>query len=817
MALLLVCLLQHGVSHPFLSSVLLAWDQAEFLNVSQNLLLKSRLLDIFKLPRFPFSLLSNGVGIGHNESQSEKQAKENKSKCKKIARLLTNAPNPQNKGALLFNKRRQRVEKYTLVSYGTGDNRHGSQDQIEEEIEEIGSVGYDFVETTDSELEEEEYCAHHQLQNFSPNPGSLRDMETLPETTGKGVLMFAKCRKRVDEVLSEQEQLRNKGMPVENLFGPAHTEAPNIYDAQRLYYPADNVDANIGQQGEYQDIFQQVNHPSSNMSRGLVSNRTAKPFPGFQESGPVSIISGGAAPPTKKHELKFKVPVLTNTNPQVWSPTGDIIASRDERISVPAIKTGILPESKRRVGSKQLSPMGQDKQNKGERRTYVDAEEDCFSLGAEACNFMQPRRVKLSNPPPVAPKPAINPACPPGMRRSPLSEPYIPQRSPVPQACQTSARPHSLQHLHQRDWDPSPTSHGGPGHAQAMPHILAKNHSPQPLLPPTRKNRSQQPPQSTVSMPVCSPTYSPPAPLSSLKSRLDRAPHWIVSSEISSHLKPSQSSQAFSSGGVQDGDFKQTGNSFVMGEKGVFAKGQSCSPKVPFEAERVLENKPRSPSPTSSLPKSWRYSSNVRAPPPVAYNPLLAPFYPPSAAKQPPSTSPKIKPKSKEKGAKQLNTLDIMKHQPYQLNRLLFEYEAAPEIKTSKHTPVSKFEATKKYLNKSGSSHSSINEPVVQNTADVPTTPAGLGSQSVPTHQATRPERLFADTNSAAAHPICNKQVQSNQPASKASQQSSSIASAFSPASLIARGARQMAPRPKFCAKKPAVTGPQWRPVALLR
>ncbi|XP_056891427.1 synaptopodin-2 isoform X3 [Takifugu flavidus] len=435
---------------------------------------------------------------GHNESQSERQAKENKSKCKKIARLLTNAPNPHNKGALLFNKRRQRVEKYTLVSYGTGDNRHGGQEQLEEELEESGSAGYDFVETTDSEIEEE-YCVHHQQQNFSPNWGSLRDMEALPDTSGKGVLMFAKCRKRVDEIASEQEQLRNKGM--EKLFGPTRTEAQNIYDAQQLYYPADDVDVNIGQQGAYQDVFQQINHPSSNMSRGLVSNRTAKPFPGFQDSGPAPFISGGAGPPTKKQERKFKVPVLTNTNPQVWSPTGDIIASRDERISVPAIKTGILPESKRRAGSKQASLLGQDKQNKGDGRSCVDAEEDCFSLGAEACNFMQPRRIKLRNPPPVAPKPAMNPACPPVMRRSPLSEPYIPQRSPVSQPCQTYARPHSQQHLQQRDWDPSRNSHSGPGGAQAMPHTPAKTHSPQPLLPPARKNRSQQPQQSTLFRP----------------------------------------------------------------------------------------------------------------------------------------------------------------------------------------------------------------------------------------------------------------------------------------------------------------------------
>lgn len=724
---------------------------------------------------FLFSLLSNGIGISHSESQSERQAKENKSKCKKIARLLTDAPNPRNKGALLFNKRRQRVEKYTLVSYGTGDNGHGGQDQIEEEVEEIRSTGYNFVETTDSELEEE-YFVDQRQQDFSPNWGRPGDMDALPDTKGKGVLMFAKCRKRVDEVVLAHEQLRNKGMYEEKFA------AQNMYDAQRLYYPANNVEERL----------QQINHQSSNVSRALVSNRTAKPFPGFQDSRAAAVISGVAVPSTKKHELKFKMPVLTNTNPQVWSPTGDIIASRDERISVPAIRTAVLPESKRRVGSKQSSAMSQCQQNKGERRSFIDAEEDCFSLGAEACNFMQPRRIKLKNPPPVAPKPAINPARPPVMRRSPLSEPYIPPRSPVSQSFQTPGRAHSQQRLYQQD------CHTGPGRA---------------LPQPSRKTRSQQPPQSAVSMSVCSPVYSPPGPPPPSKSWSDTASHTLVSSaraEVSSHPKPSQSSQPFPRGGVSDGGLKQTG--------GAFAEKQSSSEKFLFNAERVQENKPMSPSPTSALLKGWRYSSNVSAPPPVAYNHCLAPFYPPSAAKQPPSTSPKIKPKPKEKAPKQLNTLDILKHQPYQLSQSLFKYKAAPEAETTKPSPVSKFETTKQYRNRSGLSHCSKNS-AVQNELDTPVTPSS-GSQNVPAHQTVRSGNMLSCASAATAS-IGTQQGQSKQqPASKASQPSSvghTIVSAFSPASLIARGARQMAPRPKFCAKKPAVPGPQWRPVALLR
>ncbi|XP_044045113.1 synaptopodin-2 isoform X3 [Siniperca chuatsi] len=437
----------------------------------------------------------------HNESQSERQVKETKSKCKRIALLLTDAPNPQNKGALLFNKRRQRVEKYTLVSYGTGENKLDSEDQIEEETEEVQSAGYNFVATSESEFEEE-YSVYHQHHNLSLNWGSVQEMEALPDTKGKGVLMFAQRRKRMDEIVSEHEEMRSKGLPVEALTEPERTEAQNIYDTEDMHMHTDQsnyMDSNLKQHVEYQENIQQMNH-LSNVPKPLVPNRTAKPFLGFQDSRTAPVMPGGVVPVTKKHEPRFRVPVPINTNPQVWSPTGDIIASRDERISVPAIKTGILPESKRKA-TKQPSTL--HLQNKGERRSYIESEEDCFSLGAEACNFMQPRTIKLKNPPPVAPKPTINPTCPPWMRRSPSGEPYIPPRSPVSQPSHSPPGPHSQHYLPQQDWaqPQQMANHWAPDQTQATLQTPANawapvNSSSQLHLQPTTNSWSQQPPRS---------------------------------------------------------------------------------------------------------------------------------------------------------------------------------------------------------------------------------------------------------------------------------------------------------------------------------
>ncbi|XP_008284947.1 synaptopodin-2 [Stegastes partitus] len=776
--------------------------------------------------------------LSHSESQSERHVKETKSKCKRIARLLTDAPNPQNKGALLFKKRRQRVKKFTLVSYGTGNNKLDSEDQIQEETEEVRCAGYNFEATSDSELEEQ-FSLYHQQHNLSLNWGSVREMEALPETKGKGVLMFAQRRKRMDEIVSEHEDLRDKGLPVEALTGPECTETQHIYDTEEMYIHGDQanyMDVNLKQHVEYQENIQQMNH-LSNVPKPLVPNRTAKPFLGFQKSPTAPVMTGSIVPATKKPDQRFKVPVPINTNPQVWSPTGDIIASRDERISVPAIKTGILPESKRKATNKQSAMSAQQSdlliQNKGERRSYIESEEDFFSLGAEACNFMQPRTIKLKNPPPVAPKPAINPTCPPWMRRSPSSEPYIPPRSPISQPSHSPGGPHSQHYLQQQDWAQSQqmANRWAPDQTQATLQTPANawtpvNSSSQLHPQPTTNSWSQQTSRSPVSMQARSPTYSPNYPPSPSRNKSDSVPNSVASYPQQASKAPQVSPKGRGSGRAAN----RAGDGSTMAGKGaeLFAKRQSRMEKFVVDAETVQANKPRSPSPTSSLPNSWRYSSNIRAPPPLAYNPLLAPFYPPSAAKQAPSTSPKIKTKEKPKSApKHLNTLDIMKHQPYQLDSSLFKYDATPEAKSPspKPTPASKFEITKSRKHRSVSSLSPYNtsEPSVQSNAEAPAKSPGSVSPQHSSAQNTRSaEPLATDkrldekhTVAPAAHHIAGKQAPSARTASKKSSIGDSIASAFSPASLIARGARQMAPRPKFSAKKPEAMGKQWKPVAM--
>ncbi|XP_043969894.1 synaptopodin-2 isoform X3 [Gambusia affinis] len=438
--------------------------------------------------------------LSHKESQSERHVRETKSKCKRIAQLLANAPNPQNKGALLFKKRRQRVKKYTLVSYGTGVHAFDSSGHTEGETDKVRSAGYSFPGSSDSDFEEQ-YFQHHQYHNPALNWESGEDMDVLPETKGKGLLMFEQRRKRIDELVSEQEEERNEGFSEDVL---KETQRARIYESKEMYMHAEET--NVKKHLDYHADVQEVNHLST-VPKPMVPNRTAKPFLGFQDSPtlePVTM-SGGVIPAMKKHELAFKVPVPINSNPKVWSPTGDIIASRDERISVPAIKTGILPESKRKTANKHPSEPAKESelygQSKGERKSYIESEEDFFSLGAEACNFMQPKPIKLKNPPPVAPKPTINPACPPW---NPSSEPYVPSRSPVSHPSHSPIGLHGQHYLQQQDWTrpQQMAGHWASDQTEASLQTPANARVPvnssQLRLQPTTNSWSQQPSLSRV-------------------------------------------------------------------------------------------------------------------------------------------------------------------------------------------------------------------------------------------------------------------------------------------------------------------------------
>uniref|UniRef100_A0A8C1YY42 Synaptopodin 2 n=1 Tax=Cyprinus carpio TaxID=7962 RepID=A0A8C1YY42_CYPCA len=459
--------------------------------------------------------------LRRSESLSEKQVKEAKSKCKRIA-LLLSAPalNPNNKGVLMFKKHRQRAKKYTLVSYGTGEDEPNYKDDEDEKEEH--AVEFTVLATSETETDEDFFTnasGQKSIVSFDWDTGLLeierkldkqQDMDALPETKGKGALMFAQRKQRMDEIVEEHEEMRRKGIPVEAVQETETHKAYQHTEEQTYMHAQENqnyMDVNLHhslsaqkqqqqqqqyqqyqeqyyqqqqQQQQYHDYQQQLQYQQQqhqyqqqqdyqqqnmyqhmqsynqkqhcqqqqvqqyshhmngmfdqqmqNEMQPLVTNRSAKPF---------SVQNRVAAPFSSSSSAD-------NQEQSGYSlGQGEQIASRDERISVPAIKTGILQDTKRRSANKPMftfkdspkvspNPALLNLLNKNVKKAGFEScpEEDYLSLGAEACNFLQSPKMKQKIPPPVAPKPHINPASPPWSdQQETIDQPSVPAPAEAP-------------------------------------------------------------------------------------------------------------------------------------------------------------------------------------------------------------------------------------------------------------------------------------------------------------------------------------------------------------------------------------------------
>lgn len=584
--------------------------------------------------------------LHRSESAQEKNVKEARTKCRTIASLLTAAPNPHSKGVLMFKKRRQRAKKYTLVSYGSVD-----EDRY---IEDEDGV----LPTSESEFDEEGFSDARSLTNNSDWDSTYLDIEKpkmehehpeekgLSEASGKGAALFELQRQKsehaVENISAQNPQVLQK-TPIapprktmvngnvnhqvnlersqqaqgsENIkvtsaqisLAPAHTLVPQ---AGNIQSPASGIaifnrsarpftPGQVGQRSLASSvIFNPM--PAKKNESAPVQNIAPPPFTPFTpdisvspQKTPVSsvaslyipaagtprtttasiylsspsrppgppaitsqsnVVPNAPATPVTPTASKYISPISHTSSylsPAVQSP--ESATSREQKISVPAGRTGILNDARKRGGKKQmfvkkeekkyqpnpeLLTMVQNLDDKPQHATGFESgpEEDFLSLGAEACNFMQPSARKNKVPPPVAPKPIL---------KTPVEE-FV-------NGCQDL-----------------------------------------PLL----KGKGAE-------------------LFAKRQSRVDK---FVVDSERRSQSRPN--------------------------------------------------SRPRTPSPTPSLPSSWKYSSNIRAPPPIAYNPLVSPFYPLAASK---SQGGKVESKVKKgaSGKPRMQAIDFMRHQPYQLNPAMF-------------------------------------------------------------------------------------------------------------------------------------------------
>ncbi|KTG33244.1 hypothetical protein cypCar_00005166 [Cyprinus carpio] len=174
--------------------------------------------------------------LNRGDTIADKQVKEARSKCRTIASLLTDAPNPHSKGVLMFKKRRQRSKKYTLTSFGSVDEdiRQDSQEEdgtfpgSESEFDEEGfSAAPDTTWDSDylEMLEKRSASRGQEGEGGALSPG-------LSDTSGKGAQLFEQQRRRAEEhakkMEAAQEQLQSQmlGMALKETPAPPQLQTP---------------------------------------------------------------------------------------------------------------------------------------------------------------------------------------------------------------------------------------------------------------------------------------------------------------------------------------------------------------------------------------------------------------------------------------------------------------------------------------------------------------------------------------------------------------------------------------------------------------
>lgn len=374
---------------------------------------------------------------------------------------------------------------------------------------------------------------------------------------------------------------------------------------------------------------------------------------------PVPAPAHSYAPPTPNvqsslaHKVSFNPYIsVASTTPETpnasvaeqyaLSNSTDGMTSREQRVSVPVGRTGILLDARRRGTKKPMFNAQEEKkapsynpellslvQNLDDRsRSGIEAgfesgpEEDLLNLGAEACNFMQAQRYKM--PPPVAPKPAPEMPLMQGKgaelfaRRQSRMDRYVVDKQP-----KSPAQPR----------DPSPTP-SLPGHWKYSPNIRAPppiNYNPllSPSCPPVAQRGTKANDANKVGV----------------KTVPGKHKQGIKALDFVSRQPYQLNSSLFSYGG----GVPQNTATYHQQQNGVGMTGNflNAPKQVPVKASRVYEIKrfstptpmsaPTSLTPTVIAPRSattlgepmWR--SDVTSPPPIAPRPA-APFSPPPPA-----------------------------------------------------------------------------------------------------------------------------------------------------------------------------------------
>ncbi|XP_055018890.1 synaptopodin 2-like protein [Boleophthalmus pectinirostris] len=685
--------------------------------------------------------------LNRGDTMQDKNVKEAKSKCRTIASLLTDAPNPHSKGVLMFKKRRQRSKKYTLTSFGSVDEDRCQDSQEEDGVfpgseSEFDEDGFSSVPdpTWDSDyidMLEKRATAGTEGRGDgaedAPSPG-------LSDTAGKGAQLFEQQRKRAVEhakkieaahqqVSSQLQAQEQPEMHQTSTVMPSQIHSHQLQPMMSSGPPMTQFGPSVMSSGQL--VVQQVSQPVASPAKSPVytANIMASPPVAPKPStAPVTVL-GTPEPPSETPLPEQPVSSVLNRTARPFTP--GFISIRASTAPVP-FRPPVTKTSQRPASAAVMAP---------------------FPTTSEVSVHVPPLMSQL----PTVPPSVIPPHGPPSM---PLASeipaaPYQPVFSTSAQTLQ-AAPPITAVHQAQLVTIPplpvptipsAPQVPMPPPNLPAMPQTVPSAPVPPvqaavPQMPPVQAAVPQMPPvQAAVpqlppmqfSAPVVpvsvvsQPELVPPTPvpgstgrtgilLDSLRRGGKPKPMFTVPEvkkhspnpellsmvqnldERSTRQRYGQSSEAYNdeTEDQKGGDFDrlpppvapkpkvihETTPILQAEGKGaqLFAKRQSrmgmyvidTPPETPYQQEVSFHSSVQSshPSMNPDISSQWKYTPNVRAPPPIGYNPLLAPTIPTGPQRDTRTEGQSRAPPQRDG----IKALDFMRRQPYQLNSAMFNY-----------------------------------------------------------------------------------------------------------------------------------------------
>ncbi|XP_036390371.1 synaptopodin 2-like protein [Megalops cyprinoides] len=688
--------------------------------------------------------------LHRSESGQDRQVKEARSKCRSIAALLTDAPNPHSKGVLMFKKRRQRAKKYTLTCFGSveGDPQQNGSPGGEEEEEEEG-----VFPGSESELDEDGFTSAPEsawdsdyldiLERKTPTsaPAGFGDGGSpgLNETSGRGAQLFEQQRKRAEE------HAERAGVAAWPALQSQQVETPPKQDPVSIppmtpHRPVTPVSYNMmnGESAVVSRASIVMSPPGVALAptgpaappAGSVLNRTAQPF----GAGPI-LHRAATTPVVFRPNITKKTPpqpaVTTATAPpsevkravsttSLYIPPRPATRSGPTSVFSPPSSVAAAPFCPPPAPATPFSPTYAP-------TTPFSAPATPFSpTSAPVAPYSSPAMPRMSSQPPTPatsfpppPHPAMpfsqpptpsTPFPPPPPPATPFSAPPTPGTPfppPPPPATPFSAPPTPAPKVSFSPYvtvastpsppapaTPTPSAPQYPAVTPAEPLASREQRIAVPaartgILQDARRRGARKP---MFSRPEEKKGTSPNPELLSLVQNLDERPR----AEAGFESGPEEDSLNL---GAEACNFMQAQRSRPpppvapkphaapegpqipqMGGKGaeLFARRQSRMDRYVVDraappTQPPPPSQPRQPSPTPSLPAHWKYSPNIRAPPPIGYNPLLSPSCPPGAQR---GTRASEASGAKKNGAQKqaARAVDVMSRQPYQLNSAMFSY-----------------------------------------------------------------------------------------------------------------------------------------------